>query len=92
MGAAVLQRATRRESLKFVIETDSTNAQHSNCSAGLIQYVYLTGADADGGSEVVAFFRQVVHDRLEDIAFSSLSESSFAQDWDSEADAVYDDI
>ena len=86
MGTAIIQQVGK----------DSIAGRHSITFTrtvyvgGDMEAIFVSGTETE--SEVVETFRRIVTDRLEDVAFSSLSEPSFADDWNSEEDAIYDDL
>lgn len=85
MGAAVFQRSGGA-----VLQGSSMTVARAVCVVGDMQFFFVSGTEID--SEVIGTFRRIVTERYEDIAFSSLSESSFAEDWGSKEDAVYDHL
>lgn len=73
-------------------------------SIGYVEYAVSGRIAAYPGATDIAFptfrllrvagvyWKSALDARLEERGFSALAESSFAEDWDSEADSVYDNI
>lgn len=89
MGAVIQEAGTTREGV------DSSRLPPFGYSSSKFFYLYFseTGTDIEMIAGPAA---QNAGDllllKLEEAAFSQLAEASFAEDWNSEADSVYDDL
>lgn len=91
MGSAVLQEARRRADDRFARRDEAVNDRFSGFSYTAFDIVvrYITGTDDEFA--FVTPFTDVLR-RLEEVSFTALSEASFSEDWNSDEDAIYDDI
>lgn len=91
MGSAVLQEARRRADDRSALRDEATNDRFSGFSYTAFDIVvrYITGTD-DESAFVTPFIDVMRH--LEEVSFTALSEASFAEDWNSDEDAIYDYI
>lgn len=91
MASAVLQKACRRADDRLAYHDEAANDRFSGFSYTAFDIVvrYITGTD--DASAFVTPLTDVIR-RLEEVSFTALSEASFAQDWNSDEDAIYDDV
>lgn len=91
MGSAVLQKARRTADDRLAHRDEAVNDRFSEFSyTGLDVFIrYITGTDDE--CAFVTPFTDVIR-RLEEVPFTALSEASFAEDWTSDEDAIYDAI
>lgn len=86
----VVQVADRKE---FIHEDVSRACPASGYDAGWVGY---SSSSPDDFNEMfgrfVRHFDQLLLVDLEDRMFVTLAEASFAEDWDSETDAIYNDL
>jgi hypothetical protein len=88
--AGVLQLARGKRGTSLSGES-LTGGSVSAYSARTAIFLFFSGPAFE--SDIVAdLWQDVFLEHLEHTAFAALAESSFAEDWNSEADAIYDDL
>jgi hypothetical protein len=95
--SAVLQRAgTERSPSAQVIESHSVRVASPFSARDVMMYYYAASGPGFEGIVVVGRSARDSTElfllSLERDAFSQLAEASFAEDWESAADAIYDDL
>ncbi len=88
---AVIQRAGSNH-----IQDTASRKEFSAFSCRHASYLYFSSTSREAviiasGSPIIQASELFLMS-LEDLAFSTLAEASFAEDWSSDVDAIYDDV